>query len=51
MGTEFKIYNNGLNPKKCSMWDRIRSEIGVVLYVIFYNESIFNELGIKCAQF
>ena len=41
MGTEFKIYDNGLNPKKCSMWDRIRSEIGVILYVSFYNERYF----------
>ena len=46
MGTEFKIYDNGLNPKKCSMWDRIRSEIGVILYVSFYNERYFNKLGI-----
>ena len=33
MGTEFKIYDNGLNPKKCVYYDKIRSEIAGALYV------------------
>ena len=33
MGTEFKIYDNGLNPKKCHQWDKVRAEIGAVIYV------------------
>ena len=37
MGTEFKIYDNGLNPKKCSQWDKVRAEIGAVIYVKNFN--------------
>ena len=54
MGTEFKIYDNGLNPKKCSMWDRIRSELGVILYVSFILYLLFLIIinkGIKYAEF
>ena len=46
MGTEFKIYDNGLNPKKCAMWDRIRAEIGVILYVILNKNYDFRFLKI-----
>ena len=46
LGTEFMIYDNGLNPKrKGANPNNVRSEIGVALYVFFIQES--NIMGSK----
>lgn len=34
MGTEFNIFDEGLNPSKAKDIERLRSNLGVVLYVL-----------------
>ena len=33
LGTEFLIYDTGLNPKETSDFPRMRLQLGVILYV------------------
>ncbi len=32
-GTEFNIWDRGLNPKKTNLSEKVREQLGVVLYV------------------
>jgi tubby-related protein 1 len=32
LGTEFHLYDTGENPKKCKSADKIRRELGLIIY-------------------